>query len=392
MGCCGKIFGRIGAAATSRACILCRIWQILTREKIPGGDPCVVIPGRIVRKPDPCIYDQFLLMQLKRPVTWDSPDVHIFLNKVEQYTYNLTVSTEYDVEVTVHNSSKDKPANGTTVDIHWIEFGAGGQIRHPITIASVDVPVWPGTFLVKTNWTTPSTPGHYCIEIELSHPDDGNPSNNRGWNNTLVYAAQSPVSQNIRVFNLYPDGCPPVHEGGGPTLEPFRVFLGWAPIGAVAALMLEHGLPHDMSHGMSAITRFFVLMAAGYVTALILGLVAESIYVWIKRRRVQQHALHRRADLIDCLRVNIEVDSYEFADNIGKAFDSNVVFQQKAAIWGATVVPSSFEFQPGETFRDVELHVNAPDGPGPTGRFNVNVWQGGTPSGGVTVDITRGEM
>jgi hypothetical protein len=44
------------------------------------------IPGRIISKPDPCIYSQFLLMQLDQPVTWDNPDVHIFLNGVEQDT------------------------------------------------------------------------------------------------------------------------------------------------------------------------------------------------------------------------------------------------------------------------------------------------------------------
>ena len=36
------------------------------------------------------------------------------------------------------------------------------------------------------------------------------------------------------------------------------------------------------------------------------------------------------------------------------------------------------------------LHVDAPDGPGPPANFNVSVWQGGAPTGGVTVTITRG--
>src|SRR6476660_5591865 len=58
---------------------LCRIWHILTDEKTPRGDPCVVFPGHVLHKPDPCIYDQFLLMQLNKPVTWDNPDVRIFL-------------------------------------------------------------------------------------------------------------------------------------------------------------------------------------------------------------------------------------------------------------------------------------------------------------------------
>ncbi len=190
--------------------IFCRIWEILRDGKTPEGDACVVVPGHLVRKPDPCIYSQFLLMQLNQPVTWDNPDVRIFLNGVEQDTYNLSAGTEYDLEITVHNASRDKPANGTSVDIRWIEFGAGAEIRHPISTLAANVPVWPGTAVVATRWRTPDTPGHYCIEVELTHSDDGNPANNRGWNNTVVHAAASPVERGIRIFNRYPDGCPPV--------------------------------------------------------------------------------------------------------------------------------------------------------------------------------------
>ena len=386
MGCCGQTTDRGAVAGKWPGCILCRIWTILTREKTPYGDPCVVIPGHIAHKPDPCIYDQFLLMQLQQPVTWDNPDVRIFLKGVEQYTYNLTVSTEYDVEVTIHNSSRDKPALGTSVDVHWIEFGAGGQIKHPITIAATDVPVWPGTSTVAAKWKTPDVPGHYCIEVELSHPDDGNPANNRGWNNTQVYAAHSPVDRDIRIFNRYPGDCPPVREGGGPVLRPHRVFLGWAVIGAVAALLLEHRLPHDTPAG----TQLLALLAAGYVIFAILGLIAESIYAWIKRRSNDARARNPRTDRTDCHLVNITVDSYAFNDKIGKDFDPTGAFQGKAPIWNATVTPSSFVFLPGEAFRDVNLHVDAPDKPGPAGIFNVNVWQGGVPSGGATVKITTG--
>jgi hypothetical protein len=386
MACCGESPRGTSAPTQWPGCIICRIWTILTREKSPDGDPCVVIPGYIAHKPDPCIYDQFLLMQLGQPVTWDNPDVRIFLGGVEQYTYNLTVSTEYDVAVTVHNASREKAADQTIVDIHWIEFGAGGQIKHPITVVSADVPIWPGTTIVPTKWKTPDTPGHFCIEVELTHTNDGNPANNRGWNNTLVHAAHSPVNQDIRIFNRYPGDCPPVQEGGGPWLRPHRVFLGWGPLGAVAALLLDHQLLHDMPLAL----RVLALLAAGYVVAATVGLFAESIYAWIRRRSNEQRAGNPRTDRVDCHLVEIMVDSYEFVDNIGKHFDPNIAFQGKPAIWGATVNPSSFVFLPGEAYRDVELQVTAPDTPGPAGHFNVNVRQGGVPSGGVTVTITTG--
>ena len=79
-----------------------------------------------------------------------------------------------------------------------------------------------------------------------------------------------------------------------------------------------------------------------------------------------------------------------FEDNTGKAFDPPTVFKGRPALWNATVTPSSFVFLPGEAFRDVQLHVDAPDTAGPPGQFNVNAWQGGVPTGGVTVTITTG--
>ena len=237
MGCgCNKTSDRSHWVGKRPGNTLCRIWHILTGDpETPEGDACVVFPGHLIRKPDPCIYSQFLLMQLSQPVTWDNPDVRIFLNGVEQDTYNLTAGTEYDVEITVHNASRDKPANGTTVDVRWIEFGAGAEIRHPISALTANVPIWPGTDVVATRWRTPDTPGHYCIEVELSHPNDGNPANNRGWNNTVVHAANSPVNRTIRIFNRYPGGCPPVKEGGGPWVRPHRVFAGNHPTNTILA-------------------------------------------------------------------------------------------------------------------------------------------------------------
>ncbi len=184
------------------------MWIILYGSR-GEGDPCVYIPERISNRPDPCLYSQFLLMQLGQPVTWDNPDVALFLGGVEQNTYDLTVNTHYEVRITVHNASREKPAVGTQVAIRWIEFGAGALIRHPIANLAATVPVWPGTITLTTDWQTPATPGHYCIEIELSHPQDANPANNRGWNNTQVKAAGSEVQVPIRIFNQWVAGPPP---------------------------------------------------------------------------------------------------------------------------------------------------------------------------------------
>lgn len=387
MPCCGR--KSIGVATDDgvrrRGCWLCKAWCVLTRKsKTPEGDPCVTIPGRLARKPDPCIYSQFLLMQLGQPVTWDNPDVRLFRNGVEQYTYDLTADTEYDVEVTVHNGSRDKPANGTVVDVRWIEFGAGGQIRTPIAAPAINVPIWPGTASAAMKWRTPATPGHYCIEVELSHPDDGNPSNNRGWNNTQVHAANSPVDRKVRIFNRHPGDCPKVAEGGGPYYDYRRALIGWGLIAAMAAIIYAHAQHGDMGFAR----RYGLTMLIAYVLAAAAGV----IYYWnVNRgRRPVEGAAPTDRKRIDCHLVTTAVDSYEFADATGKAFDPDAVFAGKAPVWPAHIDPPSFVFLPGEAFRDVVFHTDAPDEPGPPGHFNVNVWQGGEPSGGVTFTITRG--
>jgi len=358
----------------------CKLILILTGKR--GGDECVYIPERIINRPDPCIYDQFLLMQLGLPVTWDNPDVAIFLNGIEQYTYDLRVNTEYDVLITVHNTSREKPALGTLVDVGWVEFGAGGQVvaRHPIALVNTDVPLWPGTSVVAVKWTTPANEGHYCIDVVLSHPDDGNPSNNRGWNNTQVKAAASEVRTAIRVFNQWPRGCPPVHEGGD-AVSWWRVWLGYALLAFVAAPIIGTLMRGDLTRRQQ-----FLLMIAGYFAGALLGLIFETIRAAVGRRRTRNQ---KKPDRWPCELVEITVDSYRFNDGVGKQFDPLQVFAGRPAAWPARVEPNMFGFAPNEVFRDVTLIVDAPDGPGQPEVFNVNVRQGGMPSGGATITVTR---
>lgn len=357
----------------------CRLWVILAGKR-KGGDPCVYVPERIINRPDPCLYSQFLLMQLGLPVTWDNPDVAIFLDGVEQYTYDLRVDTEYEVQVTVHNSSRDKAAPGTFVTLRWIEFGAGGQIRHPIATRMVDVPIWPGTATVSTAWRTPASPGHYCLEVELSHAQDGNPANNRGWNNTQVKAAASEVRTPVRIFNRWPDGCPPVREGGD-AVSWWRVLLGYALLGLAAAPAVGPLVRDDLSRPEQGL-----LLLLGYVAGGLLGLGVEAIRAHVGRRRTEKQVGRER---LPCNLVEVDVDSYAFEDEKGKGAQPHQVFAGRPPTWPARVEPATFAFAPAEAHRDVMLIVDAPDGPGPPATFNVTARQGGAPAGGVTVTITR---
>jgi hypothetical protein len=164
------------------------------------------------------------------------------------------------------------------------------------------------------------------------------------------------------------------------------VFLGWGVLGAVAALLFHHAGLHDVPPGW----RELGLAAAGYAALSLVGLAAESIYAWVRRNRNDQRGRDPRPDRLDCHLVHTAVDSYVFADQVGKGFDPTAAFQGRPPAWPAQIVPPSFVFAPGEAYRDVELRVDAPDGPGAPAQFNVNVWQGGVPSGGATFTITRG--
>ncbi|HEV7676338.1 MAG TPA: hypothetical protein VGQ12_17535 [Candidatus Angelobacter sp.] len=254
------------------------------------------------------------MMQLGKPVTWANPDVVISLAGIKQDTYDLIVNTTYDVAITVHNTSQEKEARGTHVDVRWIEFGAGGQIRHHVGHVVIDVPVWPGVTVTHMNWLTPPTPGHFCLEIELFHPKDGNPANNLGWNNTQVKTAHSPVTTSVRIFNRYLNGAPSRQEN--------------------VSAAHRGGIPWNL--------------------------------------------------------VEITVDSYTFADSYGIHANPDLMFEARPPVWNARVEPSLFHFQLTETYRDVELLIDAPSGVGPAENFNVTARQGGAPLGGVTVTVNRG--
>ena len=114
---------------------LCRVWIIITHKR-KGGDDCVYFPERVINRPDPCIYSQFLLMQLKQPVTWENPDVIISKGGAKQYTYDLTVDTQYDIAITVHNTSLEKEALGTKVAASLPMRAAATSIRRLVVGSS----------------------------------------------------------------------------------------------------------------------------------------------------------------------------------------------------------------------------------------------------------------
>ncbi len=183
--------------------LIVRFWR--TRNLYPEEEKegCRPLPESIVRRPDPCIYSQALLMAQGVPVTWNNPDIWIAPRSnpaaVLPDSYHLSEDTDYLVTVRVHNASTDA-ALGVRVRLRFrswgfnipdllpVETGALGQeISRFVDIAPMG---WTQTVF---NWHTPRlAPGevrHYCLQASLEHPLDINTANNVGQENTNVYGA-----------------------------------------------------------------------------------------------------------------------------------------------------------------------------------------------------------
>jgi hypothetical protein len=174
-----------------------------------GRDPhcipkrCGAIPPDVYKRPDPMIYSQRYLREQGLAVTWDNPDIQLYRNGVPVSSSSLDAGTQYEIRAQVWNNSTDAPAVGLDVDFFFHDFGIGPA---PITIGSdtITVPVKgaPGhPAIARTLWTTPATPGHYCVKVQLNWADDANPKNNLGQENTDVGTASSPALFRFTVRN-----------------------------------------------------------------------------------------------------------------------------------------------------------------------------------------------
>lgn len=164
--------------------------------------PCGNLPEAIIRRPDPCIYSQRLLLS-QMPVTWNNPDIWIARAdspaNIEPDSYHLVEDTDYIVSVRVHNASTDlalgvrvrlqyRPWSFNSPELGPVEKDASGNEVY--RFVNVMPMLSTGT---QFKWRTPKLqPGeqdqHFCLEASLFHPMDINTSNNLGQENTQVYA------------------------------------------------------------------------------------------------------------------------------------------------------------------------------------------------------------
>ena len=164
-------------------------------EEPPTLASCVPINHPNFKRPDPLIYDQYYLMGLGLAVSWQNPDIKILQGGVPvASSYDLQQGTKYTIRARIWNASTDAVCGGMPVFFSYLSFGVGTQ-SNPIGQTSVNLgakgsascPVY-----AEMEWTTPSSPGHYCVQVSFDWPDDLNPFNNLGQENTQVVPAHSP--------------------------------------------------------------------------------------------------------------------------------------------------------------------------------------------------------
>jgi hypothetical protein len=164
-------------------------------EHRPTQSGCVKIDHPAFVRPDPLLYSQQYLMAQGLAVTWDNPDITLFLGGVPVSSSALLPATTYEVRARIWNNSLEAPVVHMPVRLSFLDFGVGTQ-PIPVGTTHVDVGVkgsatQPGQATVL--WTTPATPGHFCLQVLLDPVDDVEPANNLGQENTDVVAAASPA-------------------------------------------------------------------------------------------------------------------------------------------------------------------------------------------------------
>jgi len=182
---------------------LCDLLKLLCRPRKPPKRPehrptqsgCVRVDHPAFVRPDPLLYSQPYLIARGLAVTYDNPDITLLKGGIPVSSSDLEPATTYEVRVQIWNNSLEAPVVHMPVRLSFLDFGVGNE---PIPVGSVNVDVGVKGSLdqpafASLPWTTPSTPGHYCLQVLLDPADDLDPSNNLGQENTDVKAAHSPA-------------------------------------------------------------------------------------------------------------------------------------------------------------------------------------------------------
>jgi hypothetical protein len=186
--------------------ILCRLRSRPRKAKRGARHECddeVDLPSDVYKRADPMLYSQTFLMKMGVAVTWDNPDIQLFEVGVPISSSKLQPDVEYEVAVRIWNNSYDAPAIGLPVYLSFLSFGvatAETMVGKTFTdLGAKGTSQCPA--FAKFKWRTPALEGHYCLLARLDWPDDANPENNVGQENTDVARLQSPAQFEFKVRN-----------------------------------------------------------------------------------------------------------------------------------------------------------------------------------------------
>ncbi|WP_395373521.1 hypothetical protein [Marinicella sp. W31] len=179
----------------------------------PKEARCCHVPEQVKRKPDPCIYSQAYRMSQGLSVTWNNPDIDITLpdgTLVDSST--LQPDTDYRVKARISNASFD-PALATSVRCYYRPWSFNSPDTTPVelnpdgteAVRIVHISPWQNA-TAEFTWRTPKEAGHYCLKVECRHPDDINPNNNIGQENTNVVAAAAGENFSVNALLANPLG------------------------------------------------------------------------------------------------------------------------------------------------------------------------------------------
>ena len=169
-------------------------------EGHPKSNP-VYVPPTIYKRPDPLIYSQGWLRARGLAVNWDNPDIHLFevqgpgIPPKPASPHALLPNHPYLIRAQVWNGSLEAPAVNMPVRFYYLTFGIGTVQTF---IGETLVPALPVRgaaglpSIAEMAWTTPATPGHYCVQVQLVWTDDADQGNNLGQTNLDVKALNSP--------------------------------------------------------------------------------------------------------------------------------------------------------------------------------------------------------
>jgi hypothetical protein len=174
------------------------------RDRRVTDKRCVPVRHPSIQRPDPLIYSQTYLMSLGLAVTWDNPDIQLLKGGVPVSSSDLQPGTDYQVVARIWNSSTEAPVVNMPVrfTVHGFGIGTAGDPIDDTSVPVLGVKGGPNCPAFATvTWTTPTTPGHYCIKAHLDWTDDSNPNNNVGQENTDVVKTASPATTTFALRN-----------------------------------------------------------------------------------------------------------------------------------------------------------------------------------------------